>query len=143
MLIKHNIIYAENDFDDYYLLKAAFDHVRKDVDLVHADDGWEALQYLQNLKLPTLYPSLIILDINMDGVGGKETLRILKSTKRYSHIPVVMFTSSKSDVDRAFCKEFGIDMITKPSSFDELMETAKQFTERCDARLETEHSSRG
>lgn len=135
MTIKHTIFYAENDFDDYYLLKSAFDHVRNDIDLVHLGDGWELLEHLQQINLSSLYPSLILLDINMDGIGGKETLRLLKATKRYSHIPVIMFTSSNSDVDKAFCREHGIDMITKPSSFDALIKKAKDFAERCDKAL--------
>jgi len=132
MVIKHTILYAENDFDDYYLLKTAFDEVRKDIDLIHVDDGWELLQYLQNLKLPSLYPSLIILDINMEGIGGKETLKILKSTRRYQHIPVVMFSASKSDKDKAFCKEHLIELNMKPSSFSELVENAIFFGRQCD-----------
>ncbi len=132
MVIKHTIVYAENDFDDYYLLKTAFEQVRKDIDLIHVDDGWELLQYLQNLKLPSLFPSLVILDLNMEGIGGKETLQIMKSTKRYSHVPVVMFTSSRSGMDREFCKENNIDLVTKPSSFEELMEKAKSFGMLCD-----------
>lgn len=135
MTIKHTIIYAENDFDDYYLLKTAFEYVRPDIDLIHVDDGWELLQYLQNIKLSSLYPSLILLDINMEGIGGKETLKLLKATKRYSQIPVAMFTSSRNNQDKQFCSEYGIDMITKPSSFDALTEQAKKFGERCDASL--------
>ena len=46
-MIKHTIVYAENDFDDYFLLKTAFDYARKDIELVHVDDGWELLEYLQ------------------------------------------------------------------------------------------------
>src|SRR5687767_3468018 len=112
-MIKHTIVYAENDFDDYFLLRTAFEYVRKDIDLVHVDDGWELLEYLQKISLPSLYPSLIVLDINMNGIGGKETLKLLKSTRRYSHIPVVMFTSSQSENDKAFFENYGIEMITK------------------------------
>ena len=132
MLVKHTILYAENDFDDYYLLKTAFEYARPDIDLIHVNDGWELLEYLQNLKLPSLYPELILLDINMEGIGGKETLRILKSTKRYANIPVLMFTSSRSEMDRTFCKQYDIDMITKPSSFDALIEQAAGFGQLCD-----------
>jgi CheY-like chemotaxis protein len=132
MVIKHTIVYAENDFDDYYLLKSAFEDVRKDIDLIHVDDGWELLQHLQNLKLPSLYPSLVILDINMEGIGGKETLKIMKSNRRYQHIPVVMFSASRSDKDKAFCKEYGIELHTKPSSFGELIEKARFFADQCD-----------
>src|SRR5215210_2022977 len=98
-MIKHTIVYAENDFDDYFLLKSAFENVREDIDLIHVDDGWELLEYLQRINLPSLYPSLIILDINMNGIGGKETLQLLKATKRYMNIPVVMFTSSGNEAD--------------------------------------------
>lgn len=134
-MINHRIIYAENDFDDYFLLKTAFDHVRNDVDLIHVDDGWELLEYLQNIVLPSLYPSLIILDINMNGVDGEETVKFLKATKRYSSIPVVMFTSSRNEVSRLFYKQQGIEMITKPSSFNELAEKAKFFGEQCDRAI--------
>lgn len=132
IMISHTIIYAENDFDDYFLLKTAFERVRNDVDLIHVDDGWELLEYLQKIVLPSLYPSLIILDINMNGVDGEETLKLLKATKRYNHIPVIMFTSSKNEMKRNFYKEQGVEMISKPSSFDELMEKAKYFAELCD-----------
>src|SRR5215217_4406362 len=115
-MIRHSIIYAENDFDDYFLLKTAFEYVREDIDLIHVDDGWELLERLQKISLPSLYPSLIILDINMSGVGGKETLNLLKATKRYSHIPVAMFTSSNNETERMFYQKTGIEMISKPSA---------------------------
>ena len=131
-MIRHSIIYAENDFDDYFLLKTAFEDVREDIDLIHVDDGWELLEHMQKISLPSLYPTLIILDINMSGVGGKETLSLLKATKRYSHIPVVMFTSSTNANEHMFYKNYGIEMITKPSSFDEFVEKARYFGEQCD-----------
>ena len=134
-MIKHRIIYAENDFDDYFLLKTAFEHVRKDVDLIHVDEGWELLEYLQKISLSSLYTDLIILDINMNGIDGEETLKLLKATKRYSHIPVVMFTSSKNETSRQFYKQQGIEMISKPSSFSELVEKAKYFSEQCDRAM--------
>jgi CheY-like chemotaxis protein len=134
-MIRHTIVYAENDFDDYYLLKSAFEEVREDIELVHVDDGWELLEFLQNIVLPSLYPGLIILDINMNGIGGKETLKILKATTRYAHIPVVMFTSDFNEADRKLFTNYGIEIIKKPSSFEALIKMAKVFGEQCDMRL--------
>ena len=134
-MINHRIIYAENDFDDFFLLKTAFEHVRNDIDLIHVDEGWELLEYLQKISLPSLYPNLIILDINMNGVDGEETVKLLKATRRYSHIPVVMFTSSKNEATRQLYKQQGIEMISKPSSFSELVEKAKYFSEQCDRAM--------
>ena len=131
-MINHRIIYAENDFDDFFLLKTAFEHVRNDIDLIHVDEGWELLEYLQKIPLPSLYPNLIILDINMNGVDGEETVKLLRATRRYSHIPIVMFTSSKNEATRQLYKQQGIEMISKPSSFSELVEEAKYFSEQCD-----------
>jgi CheY-like chemotaxis protein len=134
-MIRHTIVYAENDFDDYYLLKSAFEEVREDIELVHVDDGWELLEFLQKIVLPSLYPSLIILDINMNGIGGKETLKILKATTRYAHIPVVMFTSYFNEADRKLFTNYGIEIIKKPSSFEALRKMVKAFGEQCDTRL--------
>jgi DNA-binding response OmpR family regulator len=134
-MINHRIIYAENDFDDFFLLKTAFEHVRNDIDLIHVDEGWELLEYLQKIPLPSLYPNLIILDINMNGVDGEETVKLLKATRRYSHIPIVMFTSSKNEATRQLYKQQGIEMISKPSSFSELVEKAKYFSEQCDRAI--------
>ena len=134
-MIRHTIVYAENDFDDYFLLKSSFEHVRNDIDLIHVDDGWELLEFLQKIVLPSLYPSLIILDINMNGIGGKETLNILKATTRYTHIPVVMFTSYFNEADRELFRNYGIEIIKKPSSFEALIQMAKAFGEQCDTRL--------
>jgi CheY-like chemotaxis protein len=134
-MIRHTIVYAENDFDDYYLLKSAFEEVREDIELVHVDDGWELLEFLQKIVLPSLHPSLIILDINMNGIGGKETLKILKATTRYAHIPVVMFTSYLNEADRKLFTNYGIEIIKKPSSFEALRKMVKAFGEQCDTRL--------
>ena len=131
-MINHRIIYAENDFDDFFLLKTAFEHVRNDIDLIHVDEGWELFEYLQKIPLPSLYPNLIILDINMNGVDGEETVKLLRATRRYNHIPIVMFTSSKNEATRQLYKQQGIEMISKPSSFSELVEKAKYFSEQCD-----------
>jgi DNA-binding response OmpR family regulator len=134
-MINHRIIYAENDFDDFFLLKTAFEHVRNDIDLIHVDEGWELLEYLQKIPLPSLYPNLIILDINMNGVDGEETVKLLRATRRYSHIPIIMFTSSKNETTRQLYKQQGIEMISKPSSFSELVEKAKYFSEQCDRAI--------
>jgi CheY-like chemotaxis protein len=134
-MIRHTIVYAENDFDDYYLVKSAFEEVREDIELVHVDDGWELLEFLQKIVLPSLYPSLIILDINMNGIGGKETLKILKATTRYAHIPVVMFSSCFNEADRKLFTNYCIEIIKKPSSFEALRKMAKAFGEKCDTRL--------
>jgi CheY-like chemotaxis protein len=135
MSIKHTILYADDDFADFDVLRAAFEQVRPDIQLIHATDGWAALYYLQTLKLTSLYPGLIVLDLNMEGIGGKETVSILKSNHKYRGIPVVLFTGSKAVADRDFCLGHGLQLVQKPATFDDLKETAHMLATFCDLKV--------
>jgi chemotaxis family two-component system response regulator Rcp1 len=69
---------------------------------VIANSAEEALNYLEQNKTPdrrTALPDLILLDLNMPGMGGKEFLRRVKSTPEFEAIPVVILTTSESDKD--------------------------------------------
>ncbi|HEU4473113.1 MAG TPA: response regulator, partial [Flavisolibacter sp.] len=65
-------------------------------------------------------PCLVILDINMPVLDGKETLSIIKKTEALQNIPVVVFTTSESELDRLFCQRLNTEMITKPPSYSSL-----------------------
>lgn len=128
---KHTILYAEDDLDDLFMVKQAFEKFDGTVELAHAGNGFDALQCLDKLRLTTGLPCLIILDINMPGMNGRETLIRLKQSEQYRNIPVVLFTTSSSDGDKAFAKKWGADFITKPLVYSELEELAKNFVHLC------------
>ena len=96
------ILLVEDDPGDQKIIKFAlfqqgFEHKLKIV-----GTGEEALEYLASSKenpdkTPT--PNLILLDLNMPGIGGKEFLRRLKSDKEFCYIPVVVVSTSDSDID--------------------------------------------
>ena len=76
-------------------------------------------------------PCLIILDINMPVLDGKETLSILKKTDNYKDIPVVVFTTSESEIDRLYCKKFNTEMVTKPPTFKTLANVLDKLLKFC------------
>lgn len=104
---------------------------KRDFSVVEVENGKEALDFLEKARTQTELPCLIILDINMPILDGKETLSILKKTEAYKTIPVVIFTTSASEVDKLFCKRYGTEMITKPPSYRKLEDTIVRLLDYC------------
>ncbi len=115
------ILYVDDDADDREFLSETITDANPSVKVVVAQNGLEAINYLESrTENKNNLPSLVILDLNMPVLNGRETLLILKSESNTREIPVVVFTSSRSPADEAFCKRFGVDMFTKPHSHKEL-----------------------
>lgn len=130
---KLTILYAEDDLDDLDMVKLAFE-TKEDIEIIHANDGNEALAYLDGLADGHL-PCLIILDINMPGMDGRQTLIQLKQHETYKNIPVVMFTTSNSPTDIEFARKYGADFVTKPLRFDEIENLVTVFADRCKVEI--------
>ncbi len=116
---KNRIVFADDDADDRLLVQEAFEenNVACKLDLV--EDGIQLLDYLNNNETN---PSLILLDINMPRKDGTQVLAELKSNPQWRHIPVIMFTTSKSPEDVRKCYDLGANsFIVKPSSFQDLL----------------------
>ena len=128
---QHTILYAEDDLDDLFIVQEAFENYDPEILLVHAENGFTALERLNQLHATGVSPCLIILDINMPGMNGRETLVRIKQAENFKNIPVFLFTTSSSDGDRVFAKKWGADFITKPLLFNELEELAKTFVKHC------------
>jgi len=137
MTSKHTILYVEDDLDDLFMVEQAFEKYNSGVEVVHAKDGFEGLKYLNELKDTDPLPCLVILDINMPGMDGRETLIRIKQSLRFKDIPVVLFTTSSSDRDKAFARKWNAEFITKPLIFSELEELAKSFTNLCDFEMKS------
>jgi DNA-binding response OmpR family regulator len=133
---KHIIVYAEDDLDDVHFVKECFNKYEGKVELIHALNGSEALTALADLHQNGLAPCLIILDINMPLMDGRQTLVKIKGTEAFKQIPVVMFTTSNSHMDKDFAKKWGADFITKPLRYAEVEGLAEEFIRRCDAEVD-------
>lgn len=84
--------------------------------VAHAGDALEVLAKSQELK-----PALVILDMLLPGIPGKEVLRTLKSTAGTSGIPVIAVSEQSDEIDRIIALELGADdYVAKPFSAREL-----------------------
>ncbi len=98
-----------------------------DEGLRFADNGEAAIDLLNDLK-PGELPALIVMDLNMPRMNGRETLTFLKEHPVYQNIPVIIYSTSINDIERMLCKENGAAAYNiKPTTFSECQEISKWF----------------
>ena len=116
------IFLAEDNPADVYLLKEALAAESSEaIEVVVAQDGEEALDFVERRGLfqDAARPDLIILDLNLPKSDGSDVLRSIRESADLSSIPVVILTSSDSPRDRATVERLGAShYITKPSDLD-------------------------
>lgn len=101
-LVPVNILLVEDDPGDQKLVKISLKDNRIANDLHIVNNGKEALDYLYHRgdhSDGTPRPDLILLDLNMPGMNGKEVLKQIKSDENLKAIPVVILTSSGAEKD--------------------------------------------
>lgn len=101
--------------------------------VITAFNGVGALEYLEAAARKGERPCLVILDINMPVMDGKQTLVRLKKDPSLQAIPVVLFTTSSSPLDRRFGEQYGAHFVTKPVRYLELLEKVKNLLRLCAA----------
>ena len=132
---KHTILWADDDADDLMLIREVLEVNSHQHEIIEVSNGKEVLNYLAEAKANHHLPCLIILDMNMPVLNGKDTLMILKSKEEFRSIPVVIFTTSSSEMDRMFCKKYGAEMITKPPEFKALHGAVHKILTMCSLSL--------
>jgi CheY-like chemotaxis protein len=125
-----HILLVEDNEGDIFLTKEALSEGRMINRLSIVKDGESALKFLAK-EFPyedAEYPQLILLDINLPKVNGKEVLDHIKKTEKIKHIPVVMLTTSSSpnDILDSYKKQASC-YITKPVDLDKFVEMLRSF----------------
>lgn len=128
---KNIVLYADDDIDDIQLVRDAFSEYSQNVKLVTVEDGLEALSFLKNLSSDDPVPCLIILDINMPRMDGKEALVKIRQMKRFEDIPSILFTTSSQKRDKDFAEKYNAGFLTKPIDFTQMDIIARKFIEHC------------
>ncbi|MBO9682119.1 MAG: response regulator [Flavisolibacter sp.] len=121
------ILHVDDDRDDYELVKESILEHDSDISVHGVINGREALLFLERAKTNGGLPGLIILDLNMPVMDGKEFLMALKGDPELSSIPVIIFTTSASPVDKAFAEKYGVEFFVKPPTMIQLSEALKKM----------------
>jgi CheY-like chemotaxis protein len=129
--LKNIVFYADDDVDDLELVQDAFNRYTNNVEVVTAKDGVQALSYLKSLNDHTPTPCLIILDINMPVLNGRDVLKKIKEMPPLASVPVVLFSTSSSTMDKEFAKKYEAGFITKPLDVSQMEMITELFVEHC------------
>lgn len=119
-----NILLVEDSEGDVILIRKAMEKAGLCNELTVVDDGEKALQYLRDQAAceNASLPDLVLLDINLPRINGKEVLEQIRMHERLKEIPVVILTTSDNEQDRleAYQKKAN-SYITKPANFDNFL----------------------
>ena len=122
------ILMADDDEDDRLLALDALKEGRVLNNLYCVEDGVELLEYLRREgkftdPATSPRPSLILLDLNMPRMDGREALQHIKADPNLRSIPVVILTTSKEEEDMIRGYDLGAaSYITKPVNFEGLVD---------------------
>src|SRR5687768_8559794 len=119
-LSKYFVFYADDDPDDLELVEESFSKYSQNVEVLTASDGGKALSFISSL--PEDHPplSLIILDINMPEINGKDLLIKIRQLPRFADVPAVFFTTSTQPLDKIFANKYGAGFVTKPLNLKQM-----------------------
>lgn len=129
--MKRHILWADDDLDDLMLMRQVMQDLGDDYNITEVNNGQQAIAYLDKAKRTNKLPCLVILDMNMPVLNGKETLAQMKKDEALKELPVVFFTTSNSHLDRMYCKRHGVEMITKPPQYSSLKAAVKTLLDHC------------
>jgi CheY-like chemotaxis protein len=128
---KPTILWADDDPDDLIMFREILQDLNHSYDIIEVHNGKEALDCLYNMEQASTQLCLIILDMNMPVMNGRDALAVIKSEKDFRSIPVVVFTTSSSELDRMFCRRYGVEMLTKPPEYSILTSVVQKLLSLC------------
>ena|SRR5688572_10072879 len=112
------IMFVDDDPDDVKIFGEAVKEVDSAINFLSASSGMKALEMLSQQK--TL-PDFIFLDVNMPRMNGMQFLETVKKEKKFSGIPVVMYSTTKSTEHEKHAKQLGAKyFFTKPIFFEDI-----------------------
>lgn len=127
------ILLVEDDPGDQELTRRALSHESLSIDLQIANDGVEALNYLRREaeyadESLSPRPDLILLDLNMPRMTGRDLLKYLKEAPDLARIPIVVLTTSEQEADILRSYDLGCNSyIQKPVEMPQFVHAVEQL----------------
>lgn len=128
------ILFVEDDPDDRELISDVVNIVNSSVKTVFAENGLQALHYLADVKEKLQLPCLIVLDLNMPVLDGKETYKKIKHELKLENVPVIIFTSSHNPHDKKLFTGLGVEYINKPTNYSFLNDAIRHMISVCNRK---------
>jgi CheY-like chemotaxis protein len=118
------ILLIEDDYVDVLTVKRALKEINVQNELVVAENGEKALEYLDDPENER--PGIILLDLNMPRMNGIEFLEVVKTNEKHKIIPVIVLTTSSQEKDRVESFKLSVaGYMTKPVIYEEFVGVMK------------------
>jgi CheY-like chemotaxis protein len=138
-LVSRDILVADDSSADQEIIRLAFESTGFPIRLQMVDDGEEALSKLgvgpeaepvrqPSAVLPRL-PDLVLLDLNLPRLSGREVLKAIRSSERLRHLPVVILSGSARHDDVLWCYRHGCNGYVQKSEFRAFREDIQRMAE--------------
>jgi DNA-binding response OmpR family regulator len=115
-----NILLIEDDLDDIELLQDALTSRNLQYKIQTIKDGEDAIEYI---RAGQELPDIIILDLNLPKVHGREIILHVKTVRLFKDLPLLILTTSSAKEDMAYAFAHGADeYIVKPTSVEKMNE---------------------
>jgi CheY-like chemotaxis protein len=126
------VLLVEDDPGDVLMTKEAFEDHKLSNQLHVVTDGVEAMEFLRHTgeHADAPRPDLVLLDLNLPRMDGREVLQAIKSDPELASIPVVILTTSEAEEDvlRSYSLHANA-YVTKPVDFDRFIQVVRQIDE--------------
>ncbi|MEH2245994.1 response regulator [Nostoc sp.] len=137
------LLVVEDSNEDFRILQRLMRRMSVQNPIHRCTNGDEVLEFLYqqgsdagakgealcNSKV-ALRPSVILLDLNLPGIDGRDILDRLKQDKSFNRIPIVVFTTSSNPKDIELCYQKGANgYLVKPMDAEELKKTIQAFVD--------------
>ena len=114
-----NILLVDDSANDVTLIKAALEDAHFGNDIIVAENGEEAIDFLYKRGRFANYkgddPVFVLLDIKMPMMDGIEVLKIIRADAAFNKLPIIMLTSSSDSRDLQTCYDNGANSyVVKP-----------------------------
>lgn len=122
------VMLVEDNADDERLMIRALGLNGRGTQLIVARSGEQALRFVHGSAETSLNPSLILLDLKLGTMSGKDVLKKLREDERTRSTPVVILTSSDEASDISECYDLGANSyVRKPLDFEEFVDAVRQM----------------
>jgi CheY-like chemotaxis protein len=101
------LLVVEDSDDDFDTLRRAHEQAGSPLTICRAATGEDALALLRGTDDKAPRPALVLMDLNIPGIDGREALRAIKADPALEHLPVVVLSTSANPKDVAFCYRAG------------------------------------
>jgi len=124
-------IFVNNVVEDVQVFENILHKIDSNKKLITVSNGYDLIQFLQNVKRDESFPDLIVLTPKFLRLNGMDLLELLKTDDLYCLIPVVMLLPENNFDQETVCNRLGAEFMLAPKDQGEWMSTVKKMCTAC------------